>query len=74
MQEYNKALEYLEQSEKLNPDFPETEKCFARYYEATGDTLQSMQHWRRYLVIESDSVAQVKAQWHLDSLRANYTQ
>ncbi len=74
LQEYNKALEYLEQSEKLNPDFPETEKCFARYYEATGDTLQSMQHWRRYLVIESDSVAQVKAQWHLDSLRANYTQ
>jgi len=74
LHEFSKAFEYLEQSKKLNPDFAETEKCFARYYETTGDTLQSVQHWRRYLVLEIDSTAQAMAQWHLDSLRVQYSQ
>jgi tetratricopeptide (TPR) repeat protein len=69
LEEYEKALDYLEQSKSLNPNFPETEKCFARYYEATGETESAILHWRRYLGLETDSMETLNAQDHLDSLR-----
>ena len=69
LEEYEKALAYLEQSKALNPDFPETEKCFARYYEASGDTESSVLHWRRYLALETDSIKLQETEQHLDSLR-----
>ncbi len=69
LKEYEKALEYLEQSKALNPDFSETEKCFARYYEATGETGSAVLHWRKYLGLENDSMEALNAQHHLDSLR-----
>ncbi len=56
LKQYDKALEYLEQSKALNAEYPETEKCFARYYEATGDTESSILHWRIYLALETDSM------------------
>jgi class 3 adenylate cyclase/Tfp pilus assembly protein PilF len=69
LKEYDKALDYLEQSKTLNPNFAETEKCFARYYEATGENESSILHWRRYLALETDSLELVHSQQHLDSLR-----
>lgn len=69
LKEYDKALGYLEQSKSLNPDFPEMEKCFARYFEVMGETDQSLQHWRRYLVLETDTVKLIEAQNHLDTLK-----
>jgi tetratricopeptide (TPR) repeat protein len=70
LKEYENAIEYLEQSKTLNPDFSETEKCFARYYEAQGDTESAVLHWRKYLGLETDSMEALNAQRHLDSLRA----
>ncbi|TFH27413.1 MAG: hypothetical protein E4H10_03975 [Bacteroidia bacterium] len=70
LQEYVSAFEYLEKSKALEPDYPETERCFALYYEARGYLQESIPHWRRYLALETDSLEQLKAQSHLDSLRA----
>jgi len=69
LKEYDKALAYLGQSKALKPDFPETEKCFARLYEARGEADQSIRHWRRYLILENDTVKLLEAQNHLDSLK-----
>ncbi|MCK5066205.1 MAG: hypothetical protein KAR16_02140 [Bacteroidales bacterium] len=67
--EYATAFEYLEKSKSLDPDYPETERCFALYYEARGYIQESIPHWRRYLTLETDSLELQKAQRHLDSLR-----
>ena len=69
LKEYDKAQENLEQSKALNGDYPETEKCFARNYEAKGDMEASSLHWRRYLALENDTIELQKAQQHLDSIR-----
>jgi len=72
LKEYDKAQEYLEQSKALNGEYPETEKCLARNYEAKGDMEASSLHWRRYLALENDSLELQKlqkAQHHLDSIR-----
>ena len=69
LKEYEKALVYLEQSKSLNPDFSETEKCFARYYEAIGEVESSVLHWIKYMALETDSMEVVNAQHHMDSLR-----
>ncbi|MCK4990647.1 MAG: hypothetical protein KAS29_09180, partial [Bacteroidales bacterium] len=71
LKEYDKALAYLDQSKTENPDYPETEKCFARLYEARGEADQSIQHWKNYLELETDSTSLREARSHLDSLRAN---
>jgi tetratricopeptide (TPR) repeat protein len=68
--EYDRALGYLGQSKSMAPEFPETEKCYARLYEATGETGQSIQHWQRFMILETDSMLLVQAQQHLDSLRS----
>ena len=69
LKEYDRAQEYLEQSKALKADEPETEKCFARNYEAKGDLEASSLHWRRYLALENDTFEIQKAQQHLDSIR-----
>lgn len=69
LEQYDKAFGYLEQSRELEPDFPETVKCYARYYEVTGDIAQSIAHWRKYLVMETDSNMINQASLHLDSLK-----
>ncbi|MCK5694866.1 MAG: tetratricopeptide repeat protein, partial [Bacteroidales bacterium] len=69
LKQYDKALEYLEQSKALNPDYAETEKCYGRYYEARGEIESSILHWRRYLILETDSLELLYAQQKLDSLR-----
>lgn len=70
LEEYNMALGYLGQSKSLAPEFPETEKCYARLYEATDETEMSIQHWQRYMVLETDSLLLAEAQHHLDSLHS----
>jgi tetratricopeptide (TPR) repeat protein len=70
LKDYDQALEYLEQSKALQADYPATEKCFARCYEATGDTESSILHWRIYLALETDSLERLLAQQRLDSLRS----
>lgn len=70
LEDYDQTLDYLEKSKALEPDYPETEKCYARYYQATGDTASSILHWRRYLALESDSLELRHAQQQLDSLRS----
>ena len=70
LEEYEKALDYLEQSKALNADYSETEKCYARYYEAIGEEESSILHWRMYLALETDSMEALNAEHHLDSLRA----
>lgn len=69
LQEYKTAFEYLEKARALDPDYADTEKCFALYYEARGFFQESIPHWRRYLTLETDSREVIKAQNHLDSLR-----
>jgi tetratricopeptide (TPR) repeat protein len=69
LKQYDKALEYLDLSKAQKPDFPETEKCYARYYEAIGDKESSVLHWRRFLALEADTMELRDAQLHLDSLR-----
>jgi class 3 adenylate cyclase/tetratricopeptide (TPR) repeat protein len=69
LKDYDQAQEYLEQSKALKADEPETEKCFARNYEAKGDLEASSLHWRRYLALETDTFEIQKAQQHLDSIR-----
>ena len=68
--EYDRALGYLGQSKTLAPEFPDTEKCYARLYEATGETSLSIQHWQRYMILENDSLLLVQARQHLDSLHS----
>jgi len=70
LQEYVSAFENLEKSKALKPDYADTERCFALYYEARGYLQESIPHWRRYLALETDSLELMKAQLHLDSLRA----
>jgi tetratricopeptide (TPR) repeat protein len=65
LQEYEKAFNYLEKSKSLKPDFPETEKCFARLYEATGNIDQSIQHWQNFIELETDTAEIKAAQNHL---------
>jgi len=72
LQEYVTAFEYLEKSKALNSDYPDTEKCFALYYEARGYFQESLPHWRKYLALETDPQEVIKAQNHLDSLRRIY--
>ena len=67
--EYVSAFENLEKSKALDPDYPDTERCFAIYYEARGYLQESILHWRRYLALETDTLELLKAQNHLDSLR-----
>ena len=69
LKEYDKAQECLEKSKALNGEYPETEKCLARNYEAKGDLEASSLHWLRYLALENDSLELQKAQQHLDSIR-----
>jgi len=69
LKEYDQAWACLLESKTLNPEYAETEKCFARYYEARGDPEASILHWRRYLALESDSLEVQKAELHLDSIR-----
>lgn len=69
LNQYDRALGYLGQSKSLAPEFPETEKCYARLYEATGEAEMSIQHWQRYMILEQDSLQRAMAQHHLDSLR-----
>ena len=74
LKDYNEAWACLLESKTLNPEYAETEKCFARYYEVTGDPEASVLHWRRYLALESDSVEVHKAELHLDSIRMLFTE
>ena len=74
LEEYEKALDYLEQSKALNADYSETEKCYARYYEAIGEEESSILHWRMYLALETDSMEALNAEHHLDSLRAQLSE
>lgn len=74
LQEYISAFEYLEKSKALKPDYADTERCFAFYYESRGYLQESIPHWRKYLVLEHDTVEQMKAQRHLDSLRFRITE
>jgi tetratricopeptide (TPR) repeat protein len=69
LEDYDQVLDYLGQSKALDPDYPETEKCYARYYQATGDTESSILHWRRYLALETNTIELLNAQQQLDSLR-----
>ncbi len=69
LNDYGQVLEYLENSKALNPDYPETEKCYARLYEAKGEIEKSVLHWRRYLALETDTSKLRDAQGHLDSIR-----
>ena len=70
LKEFDQAWDCLQESKTLNQEYAETERCFARYYEATGDPEASVLHWRRYLALESDTLEIQKAELHLDSLRA----
>jgi tetratricopeptide (TPR) repeat protein len=70
LKEYDQTWACLLESKTLNPDFAETERCFARYYEAKGDPEASILHWRRYLALETDSFEVQKAEFHLDSIRS----
>ncbi len=70
LKQYDRALGYLGQSKTLAPEFPATEKCYARLYEASGETDLSIQHWQRYMILEQDSILLLQAQQHLDSLHS----
>ena len=69
LQEYGKALGYLEKSINLQPDYPETEKCLARLHEATGNVNQSILHWQEYLRKETDTAKIREAENHLLSIQ-----
>ena len=72
LNEFENALDCLEKSKSLNPNYPETEKCYAMLFESMGDNHNSILHWRRYLALETDSITLLVAQAHLDSLRQLY--
>ena len=74
LEQYDQVLDYLEQSKTLNPDYPGTEKSYARYYQATGDTESSILHWRKYLALETDTLELRYGQQQLDSLRSQVPQ
>jgi tetratricopeptide (TPR) repeat protein len=69
LKEYDQALDYLERSKNLNPEFAETERCFARLYEGMGDTENGILHWQNYIEMEEDTLKISEAQDHLDRLR-----
>ncbi len=52
--QYDDAIPYLEQSERLDPLRPETIALLAECYEATGDPARGREMWERYLEIETD--------------------
>ena len=68
LKEYDQALDYLERSKNLNPEFAPTEKCFARLYEGMGDIEKSIPHWQNYIEMEDDTVKIREAQNHLQRL------
>jgi tetratricopeptide (TPR) repeat protein len=54
-QQTDSALKYLELSNSLQPSVPETNLFLARAYEVSGQLTKSIEHWQKYIDLESDT-------------------
>jgi tetratricopeptide (TPR) repeat protein len=65
---YDRALRELEQSEKIAPDFPDTQWRLALFHEAMGDTKTAAEHFTRYTALDPSPEAHQRAAAHWEAL------
>ena len=65
---YDRALRELEQSEKIAPDFPDTQWRLALFHEAMGDTKSAAEHFTRYTALNPSEEAHQRVATHLEAL------
>jgi len=65
---YGRALRELEQTEKIAPDFPDTQWRLALFHEAMGDTKSAAEHFTRYTALDPSEEAHRRAASHLEAL------
>ena len=68
------ALKYLELSNKIKPQEPETNLYLAKAYEATGKISRSIEIWQNYIDLETDSVKINEAKKHLKEVTIKHLQ
>ena len=68
VRKYDRALRELEQSEKIAPDFPDTQWRLALFHEAMGDTISAAGHFTRYTALDPSEEAHQRAAAHLEAL------
>jgi tetratricopeptide (TPR) repeat protein len=66
------AIKYLELSVSLSPEVSETNYYLARAYEVSGDTIRSIDYWKKYITLESDSAKSAEAQKHLREITVKH--
>jgi tetratricopeptide (TPR) repeat protein len=67
-QQTDSALKYLELSNSLQPSIPETNLFLARAYEVSGQLTKSIEHWQKYIDLESDTAKINAAKKHRKEL------
>ncbi|PIQ62464.1 MAG: hypothetical protein COV99_05770 [Bacteroidetes bacterium CG12_big_fil_rev_8_21_14_0_65_60_17] len=60
------ALDYLEPSLRLNPDWPETVLLMARAYDSLGDRSEARRYWERVLEVETRPALRAEARRRLE--------
>lgn len=60
------ALDYLEPSLRLNPEWPETILLMARAYDALGEPAEARPYWERYLEMETRPALRAEARKRLE--------
>jgi tetratricopeptide (TPR) repeat protein len=68
------ALKYLELSNKIKPEEPETNLYLAKAYEAAGKITRSIDLWQNYIDLETDSVKINEAKRHLKEVTIKHLQ
>jgi tetratricopeptide (TPR) repeat protein len=68
LEQYDKAIEFLEHSLQRQPKVSETIYFLAKAYEAAGMKPESIEQWKHYVEIESDTLKQREAVNHLQNL------
>jgi Tfp pilus assembly protein PilF len=62
------ALKYLELSDKIKPQEPETNLYLAKAYEAAGKITRSIDLWQNYIDLETDPIKLNEAKKHLKEI------
>jgi tetratricopeptide (TPR) repeat protein len=74
MQQYGSAIKYLELSIAAKPDVAETNLFLARSYEASGEIVNSIDYWQKYITLETDSAKTREARAHLKEITVKHLQ
>jgi tetratricopeptide (TPR) repeat protein len=68
------AIKYLEFSVKIRQNEPETNLYLAKAYEAAGEMTKSIDHWQKYIELETDTLMASEAKKHLKEITLRHLQ